>query len=389
MTKPAFCFLVALTIAIVPTSGIAAPYLPTSNDQILERLPAPGDALLRELRRLRADLDVQPKNLDLALGLARRYVTLGRAEADPRYYGYAQAALTPWWDLANPPDEVMVLRAVLRQNRHDFDGALQDLSEALERRPSHAQALLTRAFVLQVQGRHEEALKDCRRLPGSVHPLIVVTCVGRIVSLTGEAAKGYDLLRQAVERWTDADKRLRLWAMTNLGEIAARTGDVAAAEQHFRAALDLGQRDTYLLGAYADLLLDQDRAKDVLALLDGETRADGLLLRLALAAESESAFRSALEARFAASRRRGSVIHRREEARFALELLNQPDRALDLAKANWAVQREPWDARLVLESALAAGAPREARVVMDWVHTTGLEDKSIETLVQRLKQRNS
>ena len=35
-------------------------------------------------------------------------------------------------------------------------------------------------------------------------------------------------------------------------------GDVSAAEQHFRAALNLGRRSVYLLGAYADFLLDQN-----------------------------------------------------------------------------------------------------------------------------------
>jgi trans-aconitate methyltransferase len=84
---------------------------------------------------------------------------------------------------------------------------------------------------------------------------------------------------------------------------------------------------------------------------------------------------------------RGSVIHRREEARFTLEILDHPAEALALAQANWQVQREPWDARLVLAAALAADRPSEAQPVVDWVRRTGLEDPQIEQLVERVAAR--
>ena len=41
-----------------------------------------------------------------------------------------------------------------------------------------------------------------------------------------------------------------------------------------------------MLGAYADFLLDQHRYQDVVFLLQSETSADGLLLRLALAEQA-------------------------------------------------------------------------------------------------------
>ncbi|NNE83836.1 MAG: hypothetical protein HKN28_07680 [Alphaproteobacteria bacterium] len=281
---------------------------------------------------------------------------------------------------------------MLKQNRHDFGGALDDLAQTLAAQPKHAQALLTQAFVLQVQGRYREARQSCRALPRGVHPLIVVTCLARIESLTGRSHIGYALLKRGLATWTDADNRLRLWAFTNLGEMAQRAGDVAAAERHFRDGLDLGLRDAYLRGAYADLLLDTGRAAEARDFLADDTRIDGLLLRLALAEKrlgNEAAIKhqAVLEARFAASRRRGSVIHRREEARFDLEVLNNPDAALALAQANWRVQREPADARLVLAAALAAEAPDQAQPVLDWLRETGLEDQRIDELVARLTAR--
>jgi hypothetical protein len=80
---------------------------------------------------------------------------------------------------------------------------------------------------------------------------------------------------------------------------------------------------------------------------------------------------------------RGDTVHRREEARFALHLLNDPATALRLATENWRVQREAWDARLLLEAALAANAPSAAAEVLHWLKATRLEDPQIARLVQR------
>ena len=54
------------------------------------------------------------------------------------------------------------------------------------------------------------------------------------------------------------------------------------------------------------------------------------------------------------------------------DLLDRPARALQLARENWATQREPADARILLEAALAAGDPAAARPVLDWLERTGL-----------------
>ena len=374
------------------TSGaVAAPYRPTDDAVVLERLSGPVDSERRALRVLRRTLAEMPRNLDLALDLARRYLARGGAEADPRYDGYAQSALAPWWNADTPPVDVLVLRAVVHQRRHHFDRALEDLARALARRPNHAQARLTHAFVLQAVGRYDEALQDCRRLPGAVDRLVVVTCAGRVASLTGRAAAGYEAIRRAVAAAPDADPTLRLWALTTLAEIAARRGRTEVAERHFRDSLALHKRDVYLLGAYADFLLDEGRAEEAYRLLDGETRIDALLLRRAVAAcrlglDTAGPLRESLRARFAAERRRGSPLHQREDARFHLEILDRPLEALRLAEANWAVQKEPADAALLLKAAIAAGEPARAAPVAAWVQRMGLEDVVLDRLIRRLEQ---
>jgi tetratricopeptide (TPR) repeat protein len=369
-----------------------APYTPMSDDQPLERLPIASNQNLREFRRLHVELTERPTDLRLALQVASQDIRMARSESDPRYNGYAEAALRPWWSLPHPPNSVLLLRATLRQATHDFAGATEDLDRVIADDRRDVQARLTRATILQVQGRYDQALADCRSLALLAEPLVTTTCIAGVSALNGQARFGRQALQAAIDRMPFHESaEIRLWALNLLAEIEARLGDAVMAEAHFREALSLGIRDVYLLGAFADFLLDIGRPAEVQMLLKGELRIDPLLLRLALAEQSLDApalsrHVADLGERFSMSRLRGDVSHRREEVRFTLLLLKQPQEALRLAAANWAVQREPADTRLLLEAALAAKAPYASRPVLDWLATTRLEDERIQGLAARLTE---
>lgn len=389
-------WLLGLWLGIAGPALAAVPFVPADPAQVLEKLPvAAADPEFQELQALRRQQAARPDDLELALQLARRNLETGRAQADPRYYGYAQAALAPWWDQPAPPVEVRVLRAVLRQNRHDFDGALADLRQVLAIQPRHAQAWLNQAVIHQVRGEPAQALQSCLALRRLVSSLLFNACVSGALGRSGQAEFAYASLRRALENSTEADGEERLWALTVLAETAEQLGDAKAAEQHFRAALNLGRRDVYLLGAYADFLLDQNRPAEARELLEGEQRADNLLLRRALAEHrlNDPAWQrhaEILEARFAAVRQRGDDTHAAAEARLRLELRQQPQQALELAQRNWAQgQREPQDARLLLAAALAARQPGAAREVLAWLAQVKLEDRRLTALRQRVREISS
>lgn len=373
----------------IGSAAKAEPFIPTDDLQVVERLPTPATGIKRELRTLRDDLAKNPNNLDLAVRLARRYIEIGRTEGDPRYYGHAEALLQPWWRLTAPPVEVLLLRATMKQNRHEFAAALADLSAVLAVQPLNSQAWLTRAVILQVTGQHDDALKSCARLAPLMPALVSAACTADVSSVSGKAADAYARLRVAVDAAPEADAGLREWSLSILAEVAVRSGDAIAAERHYRAALALGIKDVYLLGSYADFLLDHGRPAEVRELLAAETRIDPLLLRLAIAEAALQAPEltehvAALQARFGTARLRGDTMHRREEARFALHLLQQPAEALRLAQENWQLQRETWDARLVLEAAQAAGEPNAAADVLAWLKESRLEDPKIAALVAQM-----
>lgn len=366
----------ALFAGLAASIALAAPRLPETDAEVLERLPmSRADPALAELRRLRG------------AALARRYFELAMAEGDPRYVGYAEAALR---DVAEPAVEVAFVRGLLRQYRHDFAGALRDFGEALRHDPEHVGARAWRAAVFMVGARYAEAREECRLLADTASELIAAGCRAYVDATTGKTRAAYGELSAALERRPDAPREIRLWVFTRLAEMAWRLDELTLAERHFRDGLALGVDDQFLLAAYADFLLERGRPKEVVALLEKWSRSDTLLLRLALAqnrlkaADARKHVR-ALGERFEAAALRGERLHLGEEARFALELEGDAKKALALALENWKTQREPRDAALVLESALAAHDFKAAAPALRWLDDSGFESARLRRLAAQLK----
>jgi Tfp pilus assembly protein PilF len=382
-------FLLCLLCCL--TQAVAAPYVPASESKVLERLPfKPNDPIAREMAQLRTELQRNPGNVEVAAKLARRYYELVSEEGDPRYLGYAQAALAPWWGMPMPPIEVQLLRASLRQFRHDFAGAISDLNQVIARNPQHPQALSLRAIIHIVQARYAQGRSDCQALRQVGDPLIGLGCIAMVDGLTGKAAPAYSALNGAFANASDAIPSKKLWLQIRLAELAQRLGRTEAAESHFKQALGLGIADTFLLAAYADFLMEQKRPMQVVELLKDKTRSDVLLLRLvfaerALNLPAAKEREATLAARYAAAQMRGETVHQQEEARFALQVQHDPKKALMLAQENWKVQLEPRDAQILLEAAIAAKDAAAAQPVLHWLEQSHIEDRNLIGLAEQLK----
>ena len=369
----------------------AAPFTPQTDAQVLERVPARRtDPAAREMQALRQAWRDQPQNLQTATALAWRYQLEVAATGDPRYIGYIQSVLQPWWALSNPPAEVRVLRAVVLQFDHQFAPALLDLAAVLDAQPGHPQALAWQLAIQMVQASYPAAKVTCERLAAQASSLVGAACQAQVQAMTGQAQTAAQTLRSALNLPGPVDAGERLWSLTRLAEIEAHRGDKLAAQAAFEQALALGQEDVYLQAAYADFLLDQGRAADVVARLKDRARADVLLLRLALAAKAAGDPRSAeagreLQARFDAARLRGDTSHRKEESRYALALQGDVPRALQLARENWAEQREAADARTLLEAALAARDRAAAQPVFQWLNESRFDSALLKPLLDQLK----
>lgn len=381
--------LVRLLVAVLGFNAVllhAAPRTPQSDMEVLERLPMrPGDSTARELNGLRAALAERPGSSDAATELAQRYFDLAMARGDPRYVGYADAVLAPF--APHMTADLLLVRGQLRQYRHQFDDALADFAQALKLNPALAQAQAWRGAIFLVQANYPQAQQTCTALSKLGRSGLAGACLGLLQAYTGQLRAAQATLQQALRDSPYPESQL--WLQTRLGEVAQWRGHTSAAEGHFRAALALGLEDGYLLAAWSDFLLDTNRPDEVVKWLANWEASDGLLLRLA---EAETALKlpaaakhvQAIADRFAAARLRGDVTHRAEEARFELRLRSQPDVALQLAQANYQVQREPRDARVLLEAALAARQPASAQAVLDWLRSSGFEDLRLRSLAQAL-----
>jgi len=360
-----------LLAAVCLCRAQAAPYTPSSDSVVLAELPAGThytDLAARRLARGR---------LDVAVPLAQFYIQQSRLSGDLRYLGYAQAVLAPWVNQPAPAPDALVLYATVQQSRHEFSAALITLDRALKARPNDPQGLLTRATILRVLGRYPEASAACEQFALLVEPRLAALCVQSLRGLNGHLEAAYtSLLQVSSQGWLDSEKS---WLYSELGEMAVRLGLDADAQRWFRQDLNLVPTDFYVRAAYADLLLRQGRADEALTLLQGQESFEPLLLRIAIAQKQLHDPRLAhsselLRAAFAAETQRGEAVHRREQARFLLEVEAQPRLALAAASDNWTLQREPDDVLVLVSAARAAGDPAAAEPALQFVRTQGLRD---------------
>jgi Tfp pilus assembly protein PilF len=385
---------------VLPPSGASlpapyrAPYLPASEGERLQEVPAAADPKVLEMRALRAKLDTAPRDLDAAVRLASSYIDYSRQIGDAHYAGYAEAVIAPWMRLAAPPTSALLTQAAILDYRHQFDAARELLQTTLRLEARNAQAWLTLATLDMVQGRYEAARKECAQVMSSAGLELGSACLGNLLAYTGQARQSLALLRQSEVAGGRAPVGYQAWIEGLIAEAAERLGDWPLAEAHYRSALQLLPHDNFLLVAYADFLLDRGRPGEVLPLLADHFQSDTAFLRVALA---QTALRSPdaprytwmMAARFEALKERGSDYFGREEARFALQLQHDPETSLALAQRNWQFQRAPWDARVLLEAALAAHQPRAAAAVVTFVEETRLEDPAVQSLARQLPMPSS
>ncbi len=382
----------AIGLVLLVSLGLAhaAPYTPASDSEVVERLPGrASDPAIGRVDSLRKQLAARPSDVGLRLEIARRYFDLAMAQGDPRYVGYASAALAPLATSAADNADHWLLRGLIQQYSHEFEAALASLAKSSQLNPASPEPLSWRAAVYMVQARYPEALAECERLSPLADPLLGAGCSAYARASSGQLQTAFESLSKAVQNAAKTSPEMLLWLNTRLAEMAVRLQRNDVAENHFRSALKQGVTDQFLLGAYADFLLARQRPTEVLTLLAGWERSDILLLRLALAGRAANDPRATgwatqLRERFQAAALRGDKLHEQEAARFELDIEAQPAKALDLASRNYQEQKEPRDAEILMRAALAAKQPRAAVPALDWLRTSKYEDPMLTGLAEKL-----
>jgi tetratricopeptide (TPR) repeat protein len=357
-----------------------APFVPTDDAVVLAHLPARSG--LERLSALRSAVGGRSDDLPAALDLARGYIAIGRREGDPRFIGYAEAVLIPWINRTPAPEPALVLQATALQYRHRFDESQQLLDRAIALEPLDGQAWLTKAALLELQGRFPEARHACAHVTRAADQLLALTCLASVNSRSGQLAASSEALRSVSAATARLPPIVFGWTESVRADMAERSGDDEAADRQLRSSIGVLPDDPYLKTARADLLLRLGRPEEAIALTRDYVAHDSLLLRLAIAAQragSPDARRWSDEyaARLQAAERDRDPGHARERAMYLLDVRHDARGALAAAADDWSVQREPADVRLYVRAAQLAGSARDLEVIRTWLAATGYEDATL------------
>jgi hypothetical protein len=321
--------------------------------------------------------------------LAQDYSRAGRASGDPRAIRLATTLLEPRLARGTVSPKMLVIAAGLKSYEHKFDEALRLLNCAVAG-DLREEALLQKVSILITLGRFEEARKTF-----SANPMLLglsrgVVLVAQLQSMTGQLRSSYALLASHMARISESSAEENSWALCILAEMAERLGNTAAAETHYRKALELtscGEEaasqtpgaDLYLSNGWMDFLMDQNRNVEAADFAKRSPFREKLLLRKLIAAPTDEEVKVLENQLFATD-------HLREQALFRLKVKKEPSGALRYALNNWFQQKEAIDVRLVLDSAIAADNVAAAAAVLTWIKENSFEDArlTIRTTEEKL-----
>jgi tetratricopeptide (TPR) repeat protein len=318
-----------------------------------------------------------------ALAQAKAWVDEARQSGDTRYWGRAQSALSPWWDKPDAPPALIVMQATVQQGRHAFAAAHTTLSTALKRDRGNAQAWLTLASLERLAGRYPQSLQACDEIARTRQIWYAKVCRLETESLQGQTEQTPRDFQNLLNASQSAAQGA--WVNSLLAESEERAGNDVSAALAYQNSLQVDP-DLYTSLAYSDLLLRTGRPQSALKVLARLPETDAVLIRRAHALRMNGDVRwksvtVELHERDAALRRRGddTSLHAREAGLIALWLDDNPSAALQLAKLNIQLQKEPIDWWLALQSAHAAHDKKSILAFQSSIAAIGLKDHRLES----------
>ncbi len=360
-----------LILSIVSLPLYAAPFTPTSDQQILANLPT-GSAAPRYTDAQSFSTSMTPlSNTQTEQLLERAYL-----QSDPRALGQAQAQLN---QTTNQDTATLILKARALQSDHKFTEAKTALEQILAKEPNNPDALLTLSSLLVVEGQYKPAMAHCEKLTDSELRVYQLACMAQIQTMTGQLEQAKQTLSGLASIAPGLDPSTARWIYLIQADAALRSQDTELAKQVFTVM----DNDTVpALMAQADWLLKTGQYQQARQLLQDHTDKDALLLRLIKAqlklndpkAQQSLAL---MKERMEALQIRQDNAHIREQATYAL-LTNQLDSALELARDNWQKQRETADIILYATAAIKTGSDKDIKIIQQFMTDNNYEYAALE-----------
>ncbi|MDQ7017281.1 MAG: hypothetical protein Q9N68_12985 [Gammaproteobacteria bacterium] len=359
---------------------MAAPYTPSSDDKVILQLLPLGDVDQR-FQQLRLEWKKNPLEASVAAELATLYLDRAQDRAGERYLGYAQAVLAPWSNSKTASLDIRYLSARLLQAQHQFVAAIHMLNSILKINPAHISARFSLASLYEARGEYQQGQQVCKQLGRNGEMVLAALCVANFWTLTNKSERGLRLLISLM--YQVEDPILKSWVLGIMAQASFVAGQIKQADHYYQQGLALTPKQAYLLTAYADFLLAQNRGKEVLILLSGKIRDARLLLRVALAHKMLRNNRALevvlqrLRLGFEEAKWRVDNSGALVESRYLFEFEQEFARALELAYEHWQVEKSPYVARLILNLSAEVGKNKASVAVRRWLIQEQIQRKDL------------
>ena len=389
----------AALCALLSQQGLAQPYTPDSLNTVIDTLPPAIVEMAADIRRQQSSPDTGSDDPTQILSQAMAAYQLAVSSGDARAYGRTLSILQRWPEGTPQPAMYRILLAAVLQHNHDFDEALQQLQPLTSAEPrtivasAYTQALMIASQIGLVTGDYALVERSCEALRSATRRPVYINCRAQLDGVTGNAGEALALVNDTLGSGTHLNALDYQELSTTAAVLAHRLGDTARAENYYRNALRLAPDQGYLRVNFANLLLEQSRHDELIEWLSPDNEetlnpelsillARGLQAR-ATATDLERAAQIAarLSRDFEVAFMRNEAIPHKEYAQYALHLANQPGDALEAARDNWSVQKEPSDTRLLAQAAAASNASQTLVEIRQWITRTGTEDTRLQEIL--------
>lgn len=346
------------------------------------------------LRSLEQAWRAQPQNQEAALAYARAAFRLGLAEGDLRWFGSAKAALAPWWDASELSAEGFYLRGLVKQGFHDFAVGLQDINRAIALEPQHAEFWSWRFALHLLLADMAAARQDQEEIARRLGDEEAVVYRAILLYRSGTAAQGAALLRQALAAPHFQDAGSQEWLGFHWGEALRVAGEPVQAAAVWEKLLRSQPQSHLVRLALAELLNQQGQYRQALAVASAGAERDNptdallmqaLLASRALQAPATQQLERQMAARLQSQALRQENLIERPKLIYLIAYGKDLQAGLALSIANWKLQKEPSDALLFVQAALALNQPQAARPVLEWAQATGYTDPQLAQLLRQLR----
>ncbi len=381
-------------------AGMAAPaaaqerILPPASAVVLSASVHAQGGQQAQLRSLDQVRRAQPQDINPALAYARAVFTLGLTEGDLRWFGSAKAALGPWWQATDLPAEGYFLRGLIQQGFHDFKAGLIDIDRAIALEPRRAEFWSWRFALHLLQADLVSARQDTEEIARLFGKEEADVYRAVLLYRTGQPVPAVQTLMRAIRSPNYQDGSSQDWLGFHLGEAHRVAGQPTQALAVWEGRLKASPRSHLLRLSLADLLNQQGQYRQAKAVAmnqsDMGSLTDALLMQALVASRGlkdadEPRLASQMDARLRAQALRQEALIERPKLIYQIAYGRDLAAGLSLSIENWQLQKEPPDAVLFAQAALALGQAQAAAPVVEWAEKSGYTDPQLGPLLRQLR----